>query len=148
MNEFGFDLNGVSPTIEESETVSFDNGTVSSDTTMNEVEAEVINSIQSNLEDYADSVVKNDSTDIQFDLNAESNSINPNNPYADGVEIDSITDSNDMLNSRAKSPSLWSKAAMFFANITASLQKGVNEYFSDISDIYAEETVAVSGRTR
>ena len=161
------------------EVVSFEETEIS-DVQNAEITDEEIETIQTNLENYAngieqeskgneismdenqiDEIVSNttsseeDDIDFSFDtkavvqetedsieFNLESETVN--NTYTDEIEVESITNSNDVLNSKIKTQSFWSKAIAYFSNIKA----GIKEYFADASDALMEETLATVGHVR
>lgn len=144
---FTFDLQDNKEKVESKSSVSeedefsyipFDTNAISQTETKEE---EQMADIQANLEHFADDIVQNEEM-VTFDTNAI--------PTAniDSVEVESITESNDNLRVKAKSPSLWKKAWNYFANIKNSLMEKASNYFADATSIYSEENVAIEGRAR
>lgn len=144
---FTFDLQNNKEEVESKASVSdeeefsyipFDTSAISQTETKEE---EQMTDIQANLEHFADDIVQNEEM-VTFDTNAVPTTND------DAVEVESITESNNNLRAKAKSPNLWKKAFNYFTNIKNSLIEKANNYFADVSSIYNEENVAVEGRIR
>lgn len=144
---FSFDLSAEKETSEskkiisdeeESSYIPFDISAISQEKPKEEIELE---DKQKKLENYADKMIKFDTNAISAD--------------SDAVEVRSITESNNSLKLKAKSPMLWQKAKNFFSNIKAGLVEKyelavekANDYFENNNDFYNVKDVAFEGRAR
>lgn len=124
--------------------IPFDTSAISQEEEKENIE---VNEIQQKLENFADKIVDNEKM-ANLDISAVSND-------NDAVEVESITESNNILKSKAKAPMLWQKAKNFFSNIKASLvekyetaSEKFNDYLDNSIGIYDEENVAIEGRLR
>lgn len=124
--------------------IPFDTSAISQEEEKENIE---VNEIQQKLENFADKIVDNEKM-ANLDISAVSND-------NDAVEVENITESNNILKSKAKAPMLWQKAKNFFSNIKASLvekyetaSEKFNDYLDNSIGIYDEENVAIEGRLR
>ena len=90
------------------------------------------------------SAVIKESKDVDYEFDLTSNPSTDNNPYYEDAEVESITNSNDRLNSKIKTQNFWTKVSTFFSNIKI----GVKDYFAEASDSILDENLAPAGHIR